>query len=335
MANVKLALDGLRNLASGDYQERIPSAVQTDITTVGNALLSYTPSQNEFLELLINKIGLTLVESKIAKNKLAVFKRQKLEYGDTVEEIFVQMAKGAEFDPAKAETEVFKRVLPEIDTLFHKVNKEMMWKVTVQRNWLKRAFQSEGAFSRFVSEIVQSIYNGRTFDEYVNMKELFTQAVTKGQAVIVDGLTMPTSDTTAKDFVKAVKRVSKGMTYMSEEFNHKGVSTFTPTSDQVLLIHKDITIDVSTELLASAFNKGEFDYNTQVVEVDGFGTDTKIMAALVDKEWFMVLDTLQETSSIFNPEGLYWNYWVHHHQLLSYSLFKNAVFFYEGEYATE
>lgn len=332
MANIKLALDGLRNLASGDYQTRIPSAVQTNITEVGNALMAWDPGQNEFLNLLINKIGLTLVEDKMAKNKLAKFKKGKLEFGDTVEEIFINMASGTDFNPQRAETEVFKRVIPEIDTLYHKTNKEMMWKVTVQRNWLKRAFQSEGSFSRFVSGIVQSIYNARVFDEYVNMKELFTQAIVKNQAVIVDGLSFPSDETTAKTLVKAIKKVSKGMTYMAEEFNHKGVQTFTETSDQVLIINKDVSLEVSAELLASAFNKGEFDYNTQVVEVDGLGSDTKIIAALVDKDWFMVLDVLQETSSIFNPEGLYWNYWVHHHQLLSYSLFKNAVFFYEGTY---
>ena len=332
MANVKLALDGLRNLASGDYQSRIPSAVQTNITEVGNALLSYTPAQNEFLDLLINKIGLTLVEDKMATNKLAKFKKGKLEFGDTVEEIFINMASGTDFNPTRAESEVFKRVMPSIDTLYHRVNKEMMYKVTVQRNWLKRAFQSESSFSRFVSGIVQSIYNGRTFDEYVNMKELFTRAITNKQAVIVDGLSFPTDETTSKQLVKAIKKVSKGMTYMAEEFNHKKVTTFTPTQDQVLIINKDVALEVSAELLASAFNKGEFDYNTQVVEVDGLGTDTKIIGALVDKDWFMVLDVLQETSSLFNPEGLYWNYWVHSHQLLSYSLFKNAVFFYEGSY---
>ena len=330
MSNIALVLDNLRYASSGDYQERIPTAVDTNIQTVGNAILSYDSTANEFVNNLINKIGLTLVDSKIAKNKLAVFKKGQLGYGDTIEEIFVEMAKGTDFNPERAETEVFKRVLPNAQTLFHKINAQMMWKVTVQKNQLKRAFQNESAFSRFVSGIVQSIYNGRVFDEYVNMKQLFSQCIDKGQAVTVSGVSFPTDQATSKEFVKEIKKVSKNMTYMSNDYNHKGVQTFTETSDQVLLIHKDASIEVSAELLASAFNKGEFDYNTQVVEVDSFGDDTTIVAALVDRDWFMVYDVLQETSSIFNPEGLYWNHFVHHHQVLSYSLFKNAVFFTTG-----
>lgn len=328
MSNISLVLDNLRYSSSQDYQERIPTAVDTNIQTVGNAILSYDPTTNEFINTLINKIGLTLVDMKIAKNKLAIFKKGMLDYGDTIEEIFIEMAKGTDFNPERAETEVFKRVKPNVKTLFHKINAQMMWKVTVQRNQLKRAFQSESSFSRFVSGIVQTIYNGRVFDEYVNMKQLFTECIANKQAVIVPSVSFPTDQTTAKEFVKAIKSVSKGMTYMSDEYNHAKVQTFTETSDQVLLIHKDANIEVSAELLASAFNKGEFDYNTQVVEVDSFGSDENVVAALVDRDWFMVYDVLQETANIYNPEGLYWNYFVHHHQVLSYSLFKNAVFFY-------
>jgi len=328
MSNISLVLDNLRYASSVDYQDRVPSAVQTNIQEVGNAILAYAPTTNEFVDTLINKIGLTLVESKIAKNKLAVFKKGQLAYGDTIEEIFIEMAKGTDFNPVRAESEVFKRVMPNAQTLFHKINAQMMWKVTVQRNQLKRAFQSESSFSRFVSGVVQSIYNGRVFDEYVNMKQLFSQCIDRNQAVIVPSVTFPTDQATSKEFVKTIKQVSKGMTYMSDQYNHKGVQTFTETGDQVLLIHKDANIEVSAELLASAFNKGEFDYNTQVVEVDSFGDDENIVAALVDKDWFMVYDVLQETGSIYNPEGLYWNYVIHHHQVLSYSLFKNAVFFY-------
>lgn len=333
MANVSLVLDTIRNSSSGVYQERVPSAVQTNIQTVGNALLTWEAGQNEFLTNLINKIGLTIVNDKLAKNKLAVFKREKLEFGDTVEEIFIEIAKGTDFNPLRAETEVFKRVKPEVETLFHKINKEMMYKVTVQHNQLKRAFQSEGSFTRFVSAIVQSIYNGRVYDEYINMRELFRTAYKNGQAVTYDlGIAgVPSTQEEAKKFVKAVKSTSKAMSYMSDEFNFKKVHTFTEPSQQVLIIQKDVSIEVSTELLASAFNKGEFDYNTQVVEVDSFGEfttgETPIIGALVDREWFMVLDVLDETGSIYNPEGLYWNHVLHDHDILSYSLFKNAVFF--------
>ena len=91
MSNISLVLDNLRYSSSQDYQERIPTAVDTNIQTVGNAILSYDPTTNEFINTLINKIGLTLVDMKIAKNKLAIFKKGMLDYGDTIEEIFIEM----------------------------------------------------------------------------------------------------------------------------------------------------------------------------------------------------------------------------------------------------
>lgn len=327
MGNAIVQLDLIRNLASGDYQKYIPEGARVGLDGVKRAMEQWTPSQNEFLDVLINKIALTQVKATIAKNKLAIFKSGKLGFGDTIEEIWVNMAETRKFDVEVAEQEVFKRVLPEIDVKYHSGINEMMWKVTVQRSQLNRAFTSEFAFTSLVSKIVQSLYNKRVFDEYLKMKQVFTEAYENERVKVVYGVEYPSDSTKAKEFVKSIKRVSKGMTYLSTEFNADGKLNMTPTNKQVLLLNKDIGIDVPAELLASAFNKGEFDYDVQVVEVDSFGSNTNIIATLVDRDWFQWFDTFEESGSIYNPEGLYWNYTLHHHQLLSYSTFMNAVFF--------
>jgi hypothetical protein len=86
-------------------------------------------------------------------------------------------------------------------------------------------------------------------------------------------------------------------------------------------------VNVSTDLLAWAFNSNNFDPNIQKIVIDDFGSMGDTQAVLVDKNFFMVWDKLYKTTNQYNAEGMYWNYWLHHHQLLSTSQFHNAVAF--------
>jgi hypothetical protein len=132
---------------------------------------------------------------------------------------------------------------------------------------------------------------------------------------------------TAQEFMRTVKQTSTDFTFMSSEFNPAGVLQYSDPSDQVLLIHKNVDTHVSTDLLAWAFNSNNFDPNIQKVIIDDFGTMANTQAVLVDKNFFMVFDKLFETRNQYNGQGLYTNYWLHHHQTLSTSQFHNAVAF--------
>ena len=61
MVNV---LNTIRANASPSYQERVPQATQDNITAVGNPLLEYNATMNEFLTSLVNRIGLVIVRNK-------------------------------------------------------------------------------------------------------------------------------------------------------------------------------------------------------------------------------------------------------------------------------
>ena len=94
MANSLNILNSIRSVATQDYIERIPEATRENIKTVGNTILSYTPFTNTFFSNLINRIG------KVVVNKLTplsdiygVFGEEKLDYGDTIQEIFIDLVK--------------------------------------------------------------------------------------------------------------------------------------------------------------------------------------------------------------------------------------------------
>ena len=71
-------LNAIRSTASEEYQERIPEATRTNLQTVGKAITEYAPTLNEFTGALVSKIALQLFVSKMAKNRLAPFKKGML-----------------------------------------------------------------------------------------------------------------------------------------------------------------------------------------------------------------------------------------------------------------
>jgi hypothetical protein len=317
--------------ASTDYQTRIPLATRDNMTAVGNAILNYTVAKNEFIDAIVNRISLVVVSSKMANNKLAMFKKGMLEYGADIEEIFTSMAQAQHFDVAVAETEVFKRVSPDVKAMFHRVNREDFYKVTIEEAQLKRAFLSSDGLGKLVASIVNSMYSADAHDEYVLMKELvaqyFSNVATGETSHKFIEVPKVVDQTTAQAFMRAVKQTSTDFTFMSPDFNPQGVMQKSEKSEQVLLIHKNVDTLISTDLLAWAFHGDNFDANIQKVVVDDFGSLANAQAALVDKNFFMVWDKLYETRQQYNGQGMYWQYWLHHHQLLSTSQFQNAVLF--------
>jgi hypothetical protein len=306
------------------YQERVPTATRDNITAVGNAILAYSPVTNEFLDALVNRISLVMVSSKMARNKLAVFKKGMIEFGSDIEEIFTQMANAHTFNVDTAETEVFKREQPDVRAMFHRVNREDFYKVTIEEGQIKRAFLNNDGLGKLTTSIMESLYSGDNYDEYVLMKELVSSYDPHFKAIETPRVEDQGS---AQEFFRAVKQTSTDMTFMSDQFNAQGVKTFSDKADQVLLLHKNVETYLNTDLLAWVFNTNKMDFETQIVTVDDFGSLGNVQAALVDKDWFMVYDKLFQTTNQYNAQGLYWNYWLHHHQILSTSQFQNAVKF--------
>lgn len=327
MANNLTLLNTIWENASTGYQDRVPLATQQNIALVGNAITSYEANTNEFLSALVNRISLVMISSKMATNKLAIFKNGMLEYGADIEEIFVKMAQAQPFNVKDSEDTVFKRTKPEVLAMFHRVNREDEYPITIEEAQIKRAFLSSDGLGKLVAAIVNSMYSADAYDEYILMKELVANYFTTVEDAKYIEVPKVVDQATAQAFMKAVKQTSTDFTFMSEDFNPSGVLTKSEKNEQVLLIHKNVDTNISTDLLAWAFHGDNFDANIQKVVIDDFGSLPDTQAILVDKKFFMVWDKLYKTTSQYNAKGMYWNYWLHHHQLLSTSQFQNAVRF--------
>lgn len=318
-------LNAIRNSASATYQERIPVATQDNIRDIGNAMMQYQSTQNEFLNALVNRIAKVIITSKSYENPLRRFKKGMLEYGETIEEVFVNIAKAHPFDPILAEKTVYKREIPDVSAVFHKMNLQNFYKATISNDQLRQAFLSAEGISDLIARIVDSMYTASEFDEFLTMKQLIVDAANEGKIYPV---TIPAATAAnAKEIVSTIKSYSNKLEFMSSTYNAMGVLTHSSKNNQILIMDAGFDAIIDVEVLASAFNMSKAEFMGQRVLIDNFGELTGAVAALVDADWFMVFDNFLSFTENYNGEGLYWNYFYHVWKTFSTSPFSNAILF--------
>ena len=318
-------LNRIRNSASPTYQSYVPLANIDNVAEVGAGIQLLSTVQNEFIAALVERIGKVVIHNKIMNNPLKFFKKGKMETGRTIEEVFVDIAEEHLYDPDLAETEVFKREIPDVKTLFHEVNRKGFYKKTVQENSLQQAFTSWSGVSNLITGIINSLYNGNNVDEFEYMKALVDNYDAKGLFTVVP-VTPITDESTGKAFIKKVKAFSNRFTFPSRDYNAMAVKTITNKDDQYLLLPSDTEANIEVDVLASAYNMDKVTFAGHYTLVDKFG-NPDIQAVLIDRDWFMVYDTLFKMRVASNGQGLYDNYFLHIWQILSTSQFANAVVF--------
>lgn len=325
-------VNAIRNEASPQFQQYVPLANANNIAEVGQGIMINQTVQNEFITSLVDRIGLTVIKSVSLRNPLKKFKKGMMPLGRTIEEIFVDITNEKSYDPEEAEETVFRREIPNVKTLFHERNRQGYYKQSIQDDSLKSAFISWGNFESFVSRIIQAIYNSAEVDEYRYMKLLSENYYSKGLFTIVKVNDPHASSAAASEFVKSIRATAKKMTlpFGTRDYNALAVHTRTEMDDLHLLISADLEAQIDVEVLAKAFNMDKTTFLGHVTVIDKFASKG-LEAVLVDRDWYMVYDTLHKMETIRNPQGLYWNYYYHVWQVLSVSRFANAVAFVSGE----
>ena len=346
-------LNVIRNNATQNYRDYVPLATKDadSIREIGTVIMDYPNLQNEFLSSLVNRIGRVIVTSKMYSNPWERFKKGMLEVGESSEEMCVNIAKPFEYDPGVAESEVFKRVIPDVRASFHVMNYKKFYKSTIQENDLRQAFLSWDGITDLISRIVDQMYTGANYDEFQTMKYMLAQKILKGQLYPV---TIPeVTSSNMKTIVSQIKGISNKFEFMSESYNLAAVKNFSKKENQFIIVNAQFDATMDVEVLASAFNMSKADFLGHRVLIDGFGDlDTarlhylfendpnynevsstemealnKIPAVLVDRDWWMVFDNMEQFTEQYNGQGLYWNYFYHVWKTFSSSPFANNAMF--------
>lgn len=318
-------LNNIRANASTEYKTRIPEATQANISTIGNALQTYTPLYNEFSTALLCKIGKTMLESKLFKNRLARFKSGTIVSQQDVEEIFVQMAKSeGAFDPDGLNP-LGRRDTVQDKVVYHRQNRADVYVCSIGDLDFVRVFRSEATLDAYITAKINALYSGAAKDEFLVMVNLLStyDGYFDYEVPVIAG---DDAAATAKTFVKTLRKAVMDCTLdSSTEYNKAKVETWANKNDLVLLVHKDVLAEVDVEVLAKAFNMGKTDIEVNIVPMPHFGELTDCYGLLVDKDFFRVWDTLSHMEPQRNAHGLFTNYFYHVQQIVSCSPFKTAI----------
>ena len=340
-------INTIRANASYEYQQLVPEITDAiEIPKVGEVLYGYPALANQFINALVNRIALVRVKSATFNNAYAELKKGYLEFGETVEEVFVAICKAREFSAEKAKDRELKRSLPDVRSAFHTMNWRVQYPVTIQDEDLRMAFTSAQGVQDLIAKIIDSVTTASEYDEFLLFKYLLIKAIAHGKMypVAIDA-------TDIKDFGKKSRGVSNLITFMSDKYNANGVHTTTPKADQYIFMDAMFNADYDVEVLASAFNMDKAEYQGKLKLIDDFGTFdnerfnviransdmieevtaeelaicAKVKAVLVDKEWFQVYDNLTKFTEDYVASGMYWNYFYNVWKTVSYSPFSNAI----------
>lgn len=342
-------LNTIRANASLEYQSLVPTVEQaTDIPKVGEVLYGYPQLANQFINALVNRIATVRVKSATFNNAYAELKKGYLEFGETVEEVFVSIAKAREFSAEKAEGRELKRTLPDVKSAFHTMNWRVQYPVTIQDEDLRMAFLSINGVQDLIAKIVDAVYTAAEYDEYLLFKYLIIKAVAHGK---MHPISVDTSD--IKNSAVSFRGASNDLTFMKTLYNASGVHTSTPKEDQYIFMDSWFNAQYDVNVLASAFNMDKADFTGRLKLIDSFNTfDNErfdviransdmiepvtnaelalmndVLAVLVDKEWFQIYDNANKFTEKYVASGMYWNYFYNVWKTVSSSPFSNAIVF--------
>ena len=323
-----------RQDTSAAAQARIPSATETNIQEIKNVLFDdgYTPMLNEFVSSLVNRIVLTMVRNKSFSNPLAMFKKGSIPLGTDIQEIYTNPATAEPYELSDvAMAKILTITDPDTHTAYYRRNRQDLYTKTVAREALQAAFKSWDDFGAYVDSIAQSLYSGNYIDEFNYTKALIDGAV-KNDKIIKEVAVEPTNETTAKQFLKQVRALTKKLSFPSTQYNaytkmsgkEGQITTWTDSDRIVFITTADVMSELDVDALAGAFNLDKANFLSRVIEVDKFA-DEKILGVICDESWLQIYDNLFKMDEEYNGRVMATNFYLHAWGTYAISPFANAV----------
>ena len=321
--------------ATNDFQQRIPDPTQGSIDATIDAIMDPMNKQyyNQFIDALVMRIGDTYVHQQTFRNPLAVFKKSRMRYGSTLQEIIPKWIRAHSYvDDAE---DVFKTARPDVGAWYHSQNRRDRYDITINRDELRTAFTEEGGLNRLVASILEVPMNSDEYDEYCIMKQLIA-FYEHNWGFYKHHITAVTNESTAKAFLKSARAYAGKLQFPSCLYNSgkiEDIPVFVKPSELVLIITPEVQASIDVDALAVLFNveKAEIKYRT--ILIDEFPINGA-QALLTTEDFFMCKDTEYETTSAYNPKTLGTNYFLHHWGIYSVSPFVPAILFTTGNATT-
>lgn len=321
----------IRSMASNSFQGRVPQATRDNINAIASVLFERPEYLNEYAHILINQIGAIKVNYAMFTNPLAVLKKGMLEYGDTIEDIFIEVPTAKDFSEAKDDGSIFKNAIPRSIMAFYTRNYRVFYPMTTTEDNWRAAFQSWGQLDAFVSGLFASIEAAAQNDEFLTMMQLVNKYGQDGRLAVVQ--CDPVQDKeSAENLLVKIKATANRFRFLSADYNSCGVLNATQPAQLTLLVNADADAYIDVKALAAAFNVDYQKVSFRKIVVPDFGDAAtpemkNVHCVLIDERFFQVYDSLERVRWNENPENLTTKWYYHFWKIMFVCPWAQAVAF--------
>lgn len=349
-------LNSIRSSASTYYQENVPIATYdaASVRDVGRIVLNSTALTNEFYSALVNQFAFIFGSSKMFYNKWVDFKKGLIGLGELVEEFFVQIALPNSYNPDIAATEIFKRVIADVQTAIYRINVKTFYKTTINRPLLEMAFTTEGGMADLIGKVFTSMAAACEVDQMNAIKYLLARKILDGKIKTEPIAEVSGADTeaNAKAAARQMKADFENFFFPRTDYNEEGVMNWVNDKNDVsFMLTTSFGAAYDIEVLAAAFNLDYANFMGRVKRIDSltnidftrlnaffdlpepiaeFEEDEiaildQVAAITFDNGLIQWYDRLYEWQEEPNGQSMEWQNWLHYWALLASSPFANAV----------
>lgn len=302
-----------------ELENRIPEATLDNLSQIFTDMMSYTQGRNVVIPALLERVGLQTVDTTAWRNPLARYKKDPMRYGMTHEETFVNMCKGKLYDPRESYEYAFQQYQSYIMSVFHKVNLNMQYPVTITYDNLRSAFLTEYGIRDMMSAKMESAVTGANWDEYNAMKNMIDAGYDQ-QILPAVTVSAVEDEATAKALLTEIKAAVNEFRFPNPANNIAGATSASEPFNLIWVTTPRVDANISVEALAYAFNMDKAQVDVRTVIVDKFD-NAAIQGVLMDIRFFNCRDQFREMSDQRLANILSWNYFYTMVEMISASPF--------------
>lgn len=272
--------------------------------------------------------------------------------GSSIADSFIDLAKPHQYDPAVAETNVYKRENPNVYTVFHHLNLRNFIKQTIYYAEIEANFNTWDQVTDYVNGVIYQMVESVNYCVYQAKKYVLARAILDGEfgSMYIAG----NDAANAKAATASIKGALNLMRFPSRNYNNAGVVNSSLPGNTYVIIKAEFDAVMDVEVLAAAFNMERAQFmDSRRLLVDSFGNmDTATLNAMFSGQPGYVeisADEMAELDKICavaladgklisrphvrrheekrNEEGEYNNHFEHFWYVMGISPFKNALVF--------
>ena len=247
----------------------------------------------------------------------------------------------------------------QLRTAFHDQNGlSRLVEQVVSSVYSKAYFDEFNDMKRILSAHAKAMYLGYDSSTGNASEKALTNTVLPGgknESIMVVG-EYTSQEEKGKAISKAIRTIAGKMAFPSDKYNSAGVNQWSERQQLIYITTPEEQAELDVEVLANAFHMDKADVNVRVIVVDELPSEFNVESAkatkvaeygtvlscaltatrdnrtckcrgiLMDSEFIQAYDTLIESRTFDNGEGLYTNYFFHKQGIMSTCYFGQIVY---------